>query len=121
MSAYNKIEHQRYDRISTTNVAVENHFYTLHNVGAAEVYAIEEALAKLEAVVSESMRALVHHRTVTFGDHGERRATKVHLSFFIAHLIVRSRKYREYNVGKGNEYYQGDGVDKLFEEGRHRG
>ena len=117
VSAYNKISNRRIKRISTTNLTVESHFYTLRNVEADEVYAIEEALAKLEEVVSEIMRTLVRNRTVAFGDHSERRATKVHLSFFIAYLIVRSRKFREYNVARGNEYYQGDGVDKLFEAG----
>lgn len=117
VSAHDKINLRTHSRISTKNITVESDFYTLRHVTEDDIYYVEEALGNLETTVAEIMREVVRQRTVEFGDHTQRRSTRVHLSFFLAYMIARSHKFRAYNLRKGNEYYQGDGVHKLYEDG----
>ena len=117
VSAYDKIERRKHNRISTKNVAVKSDFYTLGRVAPKDVYFIEEALAKLETGASEAIRDVVRHRTVNFGDHRNRGSTKTILSFYMNSQILRSHRFREHVVDFGNEYYRGKGFKDLYEEG----
>ena len=117
VSAYDKIIGRHHERISTKNVAVESDFYTLESVAPEDIYALEEALAVLEAEGSAAMRDVVAHRTVEFGDQPTRQRTKTILSLYIRAQILRSHKFRDHVVETGNEYYRSAGVENLFEDG----
>ena len=117
VSAYDKIAGQRHDRISTKNVTVESNFYTLENVAREDVYFFEEYLAALETTTSETIREVVRHRTVAFGDHKSRLSIKKIMSLFIRFQILRSRSFRNHLVQTGNEYVRDRGIFDLLEMG----
>ncbi len=114
VSAYDKITDRLHRRISTKNVTVESNFYTLDSVAPEDTYVIEEALSMLDTAAAEVIRDVLHYRTVDFGDHDSKLATKRTLSVFIRFQILRSHSYRARMEKTSSEYLRNIGISDLL-------